>query len=109
MAQIAQNNEFVKEWAWNWTFNELRDNDHSRLVITIKNKVNSFEQEELSSTKSKEGLFFYISLRLIQNYSSWVYNDFSQDFIIIPFVMGFFSFIFPPLLSSQPSTCRPDC
>ena len=84
MAQIAQNNEFVKEWAWNWTFNELRDNDHSRLVITIKNKVNSFEQEELSSAKSKESLFFYISLRLIQNYSSWVYHDFSIYYLMIP-------------------------
>ena len=41
------------------------DNDHSRLVITGKNKANSFEQGKFSSAKSEEGLFLYISLRLI--------------------------------------------
>ena len=41
------------------------DNDHSRLVITGKNKANSFEQEKFSSAKSKKGLFLYISPRLI--------------------------------------------
>ena len=82
------------------------NNDHSRLVIARKNKINSFEQEEFSSVKSEKGLFLYISLRLIQNYSSLVYNDLSLDFLMIPFVMGFFSFIFLPLLSSQPFTCK---
>ena len=76
------------------------DNDHSKLVIARKNKTNSFEQEKFSSIKSKEDLFVYISLRLIQNYSSSVYNDLSLDFLMIPFVMGFFSFIFSSLLSS---------
>ena len=82
------------------------NNDHSRLVIARKNKINSFEQEEFSSVKSEKGLFLYISLRLIQNYSSLVYNDLSLNFLMIPFVMGFFSFIFLPLLSSQPFTCK---
>ena len=39
--------------------------DPSRLVNNGKNKTNSFEQEKFSSVKSKEGLFLYISLRLI--------------------------------------------
>ena len=73
------------------------DNDHSKLVIARKNKTNSFEQEKFSSVKSKEGMFLYISLK---NYSSSVYNDLSLDFLMIPFVMGFFSFIFSSLLSS---------
>ena len=85
------------------------DNDHSKLVIARMNKTNSFEQEKFSLVKSEEGLFLYISLRLIQNYSSSVYSDLSLDFLMIPFVMGLFSFIFPSLLSSQPSTCRSDC
>ena len=42
------------------------DNDHNRLVIIGKNETNSFEQEKFSSIKSEEGLFLYISLRLIQ-------------------------------------------
>ena len=42
------------------------DSDHNRLVITGKNKTNSFEQEKFSSVRSEEGLFLYISLRLIQ-------------------------------------------
>ena len=42
------------------------DSDHNRLVITGKNKTNSFEQEKLSSAKSKEGLFLYISFSPIQ-------------------------------------------
>ena len=46
------------------------DNDHSRLVITGKNKANNFEQEKFSSAKFEEGLFLYIALILIQNYSS---------------------------------------
>ena len=85
------------------------DNDHSKLVIARKNKTNSFEQEKFSSVKSKEDLFLYISLRLIQNYSSSVYSDLSLDFLMIPFVMGFFSFMFSSLLSSQPPTCRSNC
>ena len=76
------------------------DNDHSRLVIARKNKINSFEQEEFSLIKFEECLFLYISLKLIQNYSPLVYSDLSLDFLMIPFVMGFFSFIFLPLLSS---------
>ena len=43
------------------------DSDHNRLVITGKNKINSFEQEKLSSVKPDECLFLYISLRFIQN------------------------------------------
>ena len=46
------------------------DKDHDRLVNNGKNKTNSFEQEKFSSVKFEEGLFLYISLRLIQNYSS---------------------------------------
>ena len=42
------------------------DNDHNKLVIIGKNETNSFEQEKFSSIKSEEGLFLYISLRLIQ-------------------------------------------
>ena len=42
------------------------DNDHNRLVIIGKNEINSFEQEKFSLIKSEEGLFLYISLRLIQ-------------------------------------------
>ena len=76
------------------------DNDHSRLVIARKNKINRFEQEEFSLIKFEECLFLYISLKLIQNYSPLVYSDLSLDFLMIPFVMGFFSFIFLPLLSS---------
>ena len=45
-------------------------NNHNRLIITGKNKTNRFEQEKLSSVKSEEGLFLYISIRLIQIYSS---------------------------------------
>jgi len=45
------------------------DNDHNKLVITGKNKVNSFEQEKFSSAKSEEGFFLYIFLRLIPNYN----------------------------------------
>ena len=85
------------------------DNDYSMLVIAGKNKTNSFEQEKFSSVKSEEGLFLYISLRLTQNYNSSVYSDLSLDFLMISFVMGFFSFIFSSILSSQPSTCRSDC
>ena len=42
------------------------DNDHNRLVIIGKNETNNFEKEKFSSVKSKEGLFLYISVRLIQ-------------------------------------------
>ena len=48
--------------------------DLGRLVITRKNKTNSFEQEKFSSVKSKDGLFLYISLRLIQIYSDGVFS-----------------------------------
>ena len=41
------------------------DNDYSMLVIAGKNKTNSFEQEKFSSIRFEEGLFLYISLRLI--------------------------------------------
>ena len=81
MAQRAQNNEFVESGFETEFSMSLVDNDHSRLVVTGKHKSNNSEQEKFSLVKSEEGLFLYISLRLIQNYSSWVYNDFSLDFL----------------------------
>ena len=72
------------------------DRDHSRLVVIEKNKINSFKQEKFSSVKSEDGLFLYISLRLIQNYSSLVYNDFFPDFQMMPIIMGFFPLYFIP-------------
>ena len=41
------------------------DNDHSRLVITGKNKINGSKQERFFSVKSDDGLFLCISLKLI--------------------------------------------
>ena len=41
------------------------DRDHSRLVVIEKNKINNFKQEKFSSVKFEDGLFLYISLRLI--------------------------------------------
>ena len=55
-------------------------------------------QEKFFSAKSEDGLLLYISFRLIQNYSSWVYSDFSLDFLMIPFVMGFSPLYSPSFL-----------
>ena len=79
------------------------DRDHSRLVVIEKNKINSFKQEKFSSVKSEDGLFLYISLRLIQNYSSLVYSDFFPRFSddvhhngVLFLYISFLSFISAP-------------
>ena len=46
------------------------DCDHNRLVVAGKNKTSSFIQAKFFLAKSEDGLFLYISFRLIQNYSS---------------------------------------
>ena len=52
-----KNNEFVREWAWDWTFNEL-GKYWSQWASYYWNEQNKqFEQEKFSSVKSKEDMF----------------------------------------------------
>ena len=83
--------------------------DHNRLVGIEMDKTNSLNKKSSPWSNLKKVCSFIFLLDLYKNYSSWLHNDFSLVFLIIPFVIEFFSFIFPSLLSSQPSTCRLDC
>ena len=81
------------------------DRDHSRLVVTKNNKINSFKQEKFSLVKSEDGLFLYISLRLIWNYNSSVYSDFFPRFSddahhngVLFLYISFLSFISTPYM-----------
>ena len=50
----------------------------------------------------RERLFLCISLRLNHNYNSWVYNDFSTDYLMILLQWDFPSLYSPSLLHLSP-------
>ena len=71
------------------------DSDHNRLVIIEKNKTNSFEQEKFSSIRFEEGLFLYISLRLIPKLQFLGMQWFLSSFSDAPLCNGVLLFYIP--------------
>ena len=103
--QKAQNNEFVESelenWAkTSWTTNRMRSNDKNM-------KIDWFKLKKIVLDTIWGGLFFYISYKSVYKVGSWLQQYFSLNFSV-SYSHCFLLLLYSFLISSLPSTCRPD-